>query len=195
MLATDMQPASIVEDKGFQKFVAALDSRYELPSRRTIMQSLLPDKYEETKKMVMSNLAAASHVALTTDIWSSRQTQGFLTVTAHYITTSWEMGSAVLETIHLSCDHTGENIAAELQRIAHKWEIADKIICLITDNASNMAVAARITGWRHLPCFAHTLNLVVKDALKADEEIMRIQHKTKEIVTFFHHCVKASDKL
>ena len=64
MLATDMQPASIVEDKGFQKFVAALDSRYELPSRRTIMRSLLSDKYEETKNMVKSDLAAASHVAL-----------------------------------------------------------------------------------------------------------------------------------
>ena len=37
MLTTDMQPCSIVNDKGFNKFVNLLDSRYRLPSRRNLM--------------------------------------------------------------------------------------------------------------------------------------------------------------
>ena len=46
MIATDIQPMSVVEDKGFQEFVNALDPRYVLPSRRTITRSMLPTRYE-----------------------------------------------------------------------------------------------------------------------------------------------------
>ena len=38
MLVTDIQPAKIVEDKGFRKFINVLDPRYNPPSRRTIMR-------------------------------------------------------------------------------------------------------------------------------------------------------------
>ena len=48
---------------------------------------------------------------------------------------------------------------------------------------------------RHLPCFAHTLNLVVQDAMKNAREMHEIKDKVKKIVNFFHHSVKASDKL
>ena len=37
-----MQPVSIVEDKGFTKFLKVLDPKYTAPSRRTIMREDLP---------------------------------------------------------------------------------------------------------------------------------------------------------
>ena len=33
MLAKDLKPASVVQDKGFNKFVSLLDPRYETPRR------------------------------------------------------------------------------------------------------------------------------------------------------------------
>ena len=99
------------------------------------------------------------------------------------------MGS-VLSTIHVSNAHTAENLAAELMSITDKWEI-----CVLTDNASNIVAGVRLNGWKHLPCFAHTLNLIVQDSLKADTQLAEIEKKCCKIVSYFHRSSKASDKL
>lgn len=63
------------------------------------------------------------------------------------------------------------------------------------DNGANMVAAVRKTGWAHYPCFAHTLNLVVKDSFKAHPDLIEIQQKISAIVSFFHHSTKATEKL
>ena len=107
----------------------------------------------------------------------------------------WQLKSFVLETFHLNVAHTAENIAAELTRIANEWNVSEKVVALVTDNAANAIAAARITGWKHVPCFAHTLNLIVKAALESDRDLVVLKKKCKDVVTFFHHSAKASDKL
>jgi hypothetical protein len=86
-------------------------------------------------------------------------------ITAHCILEEWDLKSALLETFEFNTEHTATNIATELIRVANKWNIQDKIVCIVTNNAANMIVAVRETGWRHLPCFAHSLNLVIQDSL------------------------------
>ena len=194
MVAIDMQPSTLVEDKGFNKFVSLLDPKYQLPSRRNLMRKLLV-KYDEVKQTVKNQLNIASSVCLTTDIWTSRTTQGYMTVTCHFIDELWQLKSFVLETFHLNVAHTAENIAAELTRIANEWNVSEKVVALVTDNAANAIAAARITGWKHVPCFAHTLNLIVKAALESDRDLVVLKKKCKDVVTFFHHSAKASDKL
>lgn len=54
-------------------------------------------------------------------------------------------------------DQTPENIADDLKKIADEWHITDK--------GTNMVVAIWFNGWKHLPCFTHTSNLVVQDYL------------------------------
>ena len=74
MLAGDLQPASIFEDKGFLNFLRVIDSKYQPPSRRSIMRSLLPDQYQTTKQELKAKLAEIKWCALTTDLWT---TQGY----------------------------------------------------------------------------------------------------------------------
>ncbi|CAB4027116.1 zinc finger BED domain-containing 1-like [Paramuricea clavata] len=107
-----------------------------------------------------------------------------MTVTCHFIDGSWQLENCVLETSHLRVAHTAENIAAELKRIAQEWNISEKVVALVTDNAANAVAAARLTGWKHIPCFAHTLNLIVKGALEADPGMVALKKNCK-----------ASDKL
>ena len=97
------------------------------------------------------------------------------------------MKSSVLATVHLPIEHTANNIASELQKISNEWRIKDKTVCIVTDNAANMIAAARVAGWRHLPCFAHTLNLVVTDAIKAVDGLMQVQQRGKNVISFFNH--------
>lgn len=62
------------------------------------------------------------------------------------------------------------------------------MVCIVTDNASNMVAAIRET-YRVLH------NLVIQDSMKADEDLSIIKDKCKHIVSHFHRSVKSSDKL
>ena len=104
-------------------------------------------------------------------------------MTSHFITGDWKLQSAVLETFEFNTDHTASNIAANLKRVANDWGIDEKVVCVVTDNASNMTAAIAQTGWRHLPCFAHTLNLVVQESIKSDDELLHIQYRCKDVVS------------
>ncbi|XP_067305981.1 E3 SUMO-protein ligase ZBED1-like [Pseudorasbora parva] len=127
-------------------------------------------------------------------MWTSRSTEAYLTVTCHVID-NWQMQEFVLETCHFSAQHTSDNISEELKRIAEEWGITQKVLAVVTDNGANMVSAVHKAWWKHYPCFAHTLNLVVKDAIKASPEISHLLEKCRNIVSFFHHSTKATEKL
>ena len=88
MLAIDLQPALIVEDKGFLLFLYTIDPKYAPPSRHTIMSSHLPECYQKVKQKLKTKLAEGNCCALTTDLWTSIATQGYITVTCHFISSA-----------------------------------------------------------------------------------------------------------
>ena len=185
---------SIVEDQGLKNFVHTLDSRYKIPSRRTIM-SRLPETYQSVKRKLKGQLNNTTHIALTTNIWTSLQTKSYCCITAHYITDTWELKSAVLEIFDFSNEHIADNIASEILRVTTEWNIEGKIVCVMTDNASNIVAAINKMPWQHLPCFAHSLNLAIKSSIGRDEKLNTIQQRCMDIVSHFHRSVKSSDKL
>ena len=108
MIVKDMQPSSIVEDSGFNEFVFALDPRYKLPSRRTVMRSLLTQCYETTKGSIMKELQEIESVAITTDFWNSRNTESCITVSCHFLVHLWGLKSYILLTYQVKMSHTAE---------------------------------------------------------------------------------------
>lgn len=72
-------------------------------------------------------------------------------------------------------------------------------MAVVTDNASNMVSAIDLAfgSKKHIPCFAHTLNLVAQNALdeKVNTNIQGLIKKVKQIVTWFKKSVVASDEL
>jgi len=133
-------------------------------------------------------------VSLTKDKWISRTTEGLLTVMTHFIYL-WQLKSLVLAAIKFSMEHTAEHIAGELRRVTDEWGISNKVAAIVTDNASNMVAAVRITGWTHIHCFTHTLYLVIQEVIKIDSSMLSIKKKCKDIVTFFHHSVNGAQKI
>ena len=92
-------------------------------------------------------------------------------------------------------DHTAEHIAASFPKVAEEWGISRKVVAMVSDNAANIVAAVRHTGWTHVPCFAHTLNLVVSEAIKAETKIHQLRKSCRDIVSFFHFSIEASEKL
>ena len=159
------------------------------------MRDHLRKLYDDKVKQLKSILDSTNSCALTTDIWTSRTTQGFLTLTCHFIDDNCVQKAFVLETVRLNDAHTGENIKNELEKITNKWSITDKVVCTTTDSGSNIVLAIQLTKWKHLHCFAHTLNLVVQSSIDDDSLLSTIKKKCKEVVAYFHRSVKAADKL
>lgn len=58
-----------------------------------------------------------------------------------------------------------------------------------------MIKVAEILKIRHVPCFAHNLNLIIKNALQDCETLKTVVDKCKAIVSHFRHSTLASDKL
>ena len=94
------------------------------------------------------------HVGLTSDIWTSAATQGYITVTALmagsfvpgcYLPEKWE-----------NTTHLGKALEA-----AKEWGVSG----LVWDNAANVILGADLTGWPHFGCAAHTLQLSVNAGL------------------------------
>lgn len=194
LIVVDMQPLSIVEDKAFRALVYALDKRYSIVARSTLRDRLLPKVYNDKKSELFKELTTVDHVGITTDQWTSRATEGYTTVTCHYIRSDWSLASPVLATRSSGARHTGENMAEELIGVFKQFGISDKVTTVVTDNAKNAKKSVRITAKDNQPCFAHTLNLIVTHALEDDDSCDDIKN-IKDIVQFFRMSVKATKDL
>ena len=91
--------------------------------------------------------------------------------------------------------HTGVHIAETLREIAKDWNIDNKVVAVVHDNASNMVLASDLLeDWGDLPCFGHTLQLAVNAGLEI-HTISRLTGVCKKIVSHFKHSVVAMTAL
>lgn len=178
--------------------VKALEPRYTIPSRKHFSETAIPALYEETRRGIEKELSDTTSVALTTDGWTSRATESFLTVTVHYISSEWEMKSAVLQTRPLYESHTSEHLSEALTEAVTEWKLerGSSTIPVTTDNAKNMVNAVNATAvlGPQIGCFAHTVNLAAKNAV-AIGQVSRLLGKIRKAITFFHRSTTAPHTL
>lgn len=162
MLAKDMCPISTVSNPGFKTLVKTLDKRYVLPSRKHFSRVALPALYDKCRAEVEKDVSTAEYFATTTDLWSSRSMEPYISLTVHYIDADFAMKTKCLQTAFFPDDHTGINIADGLKQAMAAWNLEeDKLVCITTDNASNVKLAAELNGWIRLQCFGHRLHLAI----------------------------------
>lgn len=83
------------------------------------MSSEIPKLYEQVKTTLKDSIECASSVVLTSDMWTSRTTEAYLTVSGHFIDHSWKMQACTLETFHVAVQHTEQNISELLTKISN----------------------------------------------------------------------------
>jgi len=115
---------------------------------------------------------------------TSHATQGYITITAHYVSKDWKIQSYVLwNAWKAQC----VSIAMRLKEAAEVWNIDDEhVSTVMTVNTSNMSTAVDILEWNHLPCFAHTLQLAVNKGLDANI-LMQLSSLCWKLVSHFKH--------
>lgn len=192
-VAGGLHPFTIVEEPQFIKLLYEANPRYLVPSKTTLRNKLIGDMYNKMEIKLKEILKNVDFVSLTADHWTSKATESYMTVTCHFILQS-NLKSAVLETNQCEGPHTSENIKQNLQATILKWNIEKKVTCIVTDNAANMVSACNLLQVRHLPCYAHTLNLAVNDALK-DDELRTVIQNVRNIVSYFKRSPQATEFL
>ncbi|XP_057694193.1 E3 SUMO-protein ligase ZBED1-like isoform X1 [Corythoichthys intestinalis] len=194
MVIEDSQPFSLVDGSGFKKLMKALAPSYVLPTRQTL-KAMVEKRYKETKDKTKAIVAKASACSLTSDMWTSINTDAYLAVTCHFIDETTSLQSVVLGVQHFPEAHTAANMAFMKTSLMSEWGISDKVTCLVTDGAANMGACARELHMRHTICVAHMLNLLVKKALDQCPELFHIWANCRKIVGYFKSSTTAKERL
>ncbi len=181
-VALDMRPISVVDGSGFRNLLHTLDSRYKMVSRNHLLERYLVPMHNLCKEAVKLDIAQSPSHSFTTDAWSSKSMESYITTTAHYIDSAFELKSNVLDTHRVSGSHTADMLGKEMLETQIKWGL--KEITGVSDNASNVQAAFDVTKIPRVRCFPHTINLAVGKGLE-ESNVKRILWKVRSIVTTF----------
>ena len=198
MIVEDLRPINTVEGHGFRKLMEFSEPNYVIPGL-TFFTSRLEQMFVDVKNSLQEELALASFVSLTADIWTSSRNESYMSVTSHFIDSEWTL-NRVLTSLPVDDRHTGENIAAWLLKTMEKYNVCpSKVVALVHDNGSNIVAAAERNeaqhNWVSVRCAAHSLQLIVNAALKSDPAIMDSLAAARHVVEYFKRSALATSLL
>jgi hypothetical protein len=95
-----------------------------------------------------------------------------MAITSYFLDANWEYREVLLGFEPLEGAHSGDNLGSVLSSILTDYSIADRVIAITTDNASNNTTLIRKVETDHLgvpfiriPCMAHVIQLSLKSLL------------------------------
>lgn len=167
-----------VEHPSFIEFVGSLQPLFRCVGRLTVRNDCVA-LYEEEKQNLHALLKSLScRVCFTSDMWTSNQKLGYMTLTAHYIDDDFVLRKKIVSFKQVPYPHTSYAISDVIWNCILEWELEDRVLTFTLDNAStNDSVVTRLKGnygermllngsYIHIRCCAHILNILVQDGLK-----------------------------
>ena len=181
-LVADLRPLSIVTGEGFLRLFSFLEPGYTVPGR-TFFTSKIQRRREVGKVSVKNELAKASSICLSTDIWTSRAAEAYNTATVHFIDGDWSLRTGVLETASFPGSHTGVRIAERMKETATRFGLKpEQIVGFVHDEAANVEMAGTLLSdsdeWETVACAAHRLQNAIRHGLNALPAVVKL--KTRE---------------
>lgn len=182
-----------IESPAFQQIFTDLpDVPLPFSSSRTIARRIDSDFNQCRAQLIDELVKTCSTIALSLDVWTSKNHKSILGVIGHWLTPTFEYRERVLEFSEITGSHSGENMAELLQNMLSELQLEDKLLTITADNASNNEALAselyfnlsetypsdsldpscsghlRFLGIdSYIRCLAHVLNLIVSDILSA----------------------------
>ena len=197
MLCKDTEPFAMVEREGFSNLIKVIEPRYALPNRKYFSGSWLNDTYTKISTAVKNDLKDVEHISITTDIWTCTFTNdAYLSLTAHYLDEDFQSHSKCLTVENFNDRHNAPNIKDTMQTALDEFDIKKESVHLaVRDNASNMVAGLREADIPNVGCLAHTLELVVKEAILDSQESLDTLAAFRKLVGHYKHSVVASAAL
>jgi hypothetical protein len=134
-------------------------------------------------------------ISLTADMWTSLNMDAYLAVTCHYVDDSAKLATVLLGVLPFPVSHTADNISAAKRSLIEEWGIEGKVTSIVTDAGANMIASVRNLNIRHVVCFAHALNLLLKKSLHATPGLADIRSRSRKGLTYFKTSTTAKEEL
>lgn len=197
MIIINQLPLSFVSSAGFKQFMNVVERCYAIP-REDVAKKRLRLIYDNVKAQVVSELAAATSVSWTSDCWSSRAHDSYITIVVHVLDSEWTPKSFTLTTEEMEERHTADNLAARMTSIMLEFSLENKVTAVVTDNLQSAVNAVKalenVEENIGLTCAAHSLQLAVSKALGLTQ-VQEVCEKASRIVRYFHQSNLASHAL
>jgi hypothetical protein len=176
MLVAGSHPFSLVEADHFRQFFAEVLPRVTIKSASTFAKNKIPRLHDAMKselvKTFLEDLTGTSGVSFTSDMWTARNHQSFLSITIHYITANFQLKKYSLNCIPFRGAHTADRISraldAEISKIPYK---RGSRLAAVHDAAANMKAGVRKCsfGLHSYICTDHRLQTVLRKAFNDPE--------------------------
>ena len=185
MIILDLQPWSIVNNRGFLRHHAVYTPHFDIGSEK-YYRSMLNPAYEKIKlaTKVMLNEKNAETVSISLDAWSSFHHE-YLGMMAQFISDKWERIKFCLSCSKFDEKHTASNIFQRLENVAKEWELKDKITVCLRDNAAYIKAAFKEPQcvYKSAGCLNHSLQLVIKKELFSLQTAVNLIEKCRKLCT------------
>nr|CAD41700.2 OSJNBa0010D21.2 [Oryza sativa Japonica Group] len=177
LIARQDLPLNFGESPAFEHYIQqSHNPRFKAVSRQTSTRDLENVYHKEATALKELFSTCTFSVSVTSDIWSSRAREDYLSVVVHFVDDDWQLQKRVLGLRLIDVSHTGENIAERIREVINEFNLADKIFAVTLDNASANSRAIEIlqplfcvyaqSFLLHQRCACHIINLIVKTGMK-----------------------------
>ena len=137
MIARLDLPLCFGECSAFQEYITrAHNPRFVKSSRQTTARDLI-QLFNDRVELLIEVLKHVSSVALTSDIWSGKAKEDYISVVSHFVNSDWCLEKRLPDLRHIEVAHTGYNIAERVQMVTDDYGITNKIFAIVLDNASS----------------------------------------------------------
>ena len=142
-------------------------------------------------------MSHALSFSCTSDMWkNSRTNVSYIFLTAHWLNENFDYKHRVLHCREMEGDHTGQNICNYIQDMLSNLMITlNRVHVFLQDNARKIKLVISLLKSSSVPCFIHTLQLVIKDSLFVDDRRKLLLAKAQITVCHFSHSSKVSEML
>ncbi|CAN1219568.1 Zinc finger BED domain-containing protein RICESLEEPER 2 [Linum perenne] len=178
-------PLCTADSDMFTYMMKHANTLYQRISRASVTTNLF-STYEIFKRKLHTTLANVRRVSLTTDMWQSNQTIGYMVVTCHFVDENWRLQKRLLDFCAVPPPHSGLVISDALHKCLVNWDLEKKVWTITVDNATANDVAMRTLKGTltyldrlsldgdlfHVRCCAHIMNILVQCGLKEIEGII-----------------------
>ena len=220
LVANKMLSNSFVSCEDLKDLCDVIAPEYSIPCLNSFKHTLVPLEFERIENKIKGILNLADYCSITVDLWSNRSMRAYMGITCHLIDNNYKLHSFLLQCERFKGNHTAANISLRVQAVIAKFELAEKLDFIISDNAANMVAAfdlpafsnfssendelialdvegevdQYITFAKHARCFAHSLQLVIKHAFQQCQ-VPDLLRKAHRIVTHVRKSNIAVDHL
>lgn len=119
-------PLQLVEYEAIRNCFSYLNPDVKFFVRNTIKSDIIRMYGKEKEKLVVLLKNTCGRISLTSDCWTSVTTDGYISLTAHFVDENWQLQKRILNFSFLPPPHTGVAMSVKVTNMLTEWGIEKK---------------------------------------------------------------------